>query len=322
MTFAVDLCAGAGGLSLGLQRAGFDVLGVEIDADACATHRANVGACEQASIVDWHPPRAADLVGGGVPCQGYSVAGKRGGSEMWREVIRIGAEAGARALIIENVRGMLSWKYDDGWSVVARIEQGMREAGYEPRRALLCAADFGTPQIRYRLIVLGFREPSDVARFRWPEPTHAERHELFGLLPWVTVREALGLRGFYRAGLKDGADPASPQGMRYLNVDKPAPTVAHVGELLSVLDRPAHTVAAGGTTTGGAEPFANADYRAKLSAAGLPRLSLADRSALQGFPPGFVWHGETAGSRDRQCGNAVPPQLGEAVGRSIMAALS
>jgi DNA (cytosine-5)-methyltransferase 1 len=155
-----------------------------------------------------------------------------------------------------------------------------------------------------------------------------------------------------------------------------------------VLDRPSATVSAGGTAAGGgAEPFANADYRraigaalsrvdrpapvikensgrggrgarasqrpsaegaAELEAAGLadrpattvagdPRLppaghherqqkgaahlSLADRSTLQGFPDGFVFHGATAGSRDKQCGNAVPPQLAEAVGRSIATAL-
>jgi DNA (cytosine-5)-methyltransferase 1 len=74
MLDALDVCAGAGGLSLGLHRAGFDVLGVEVDADACETHRANVGPCEEASIVDWHPPRSFALVAGGVPCQGFSVA--------------------------------------------------------------------------------------------------------------------------------------------------------------------------------------------------------------------------------------------------------
>lgn len=181
--------------------------------------------------------------------------------------------------------------------------------------------------------------------------------------------------------------------MRLLDPDAPAPTVAHVGELLSLLDEPSATVSAGGTETGGAEPFANAAYRRRLGAAlldmpasvitsradspqngssasnrahrralvgelaanglldrpsttvntgpraSLPghhdnaqqpghksrglgtRLTLDQRAALQGFPPGFVFHGKTMASRDKQVGNAVPSQLGEALGRAIRVAL-
>jgi site-specific DNA-cytosine methylase len=392
---ALDLCAGAGGLSLGLQRAGFDVRGVEVDEDACETHRANVGPCEQASIVGWHPPRRVDLVAGGVPCTDHSIAGKRAGTAgstgaLYRELVRIGVEADADALLLENVEGMLTTRDADGWTTVARVEDAMRAAGYEPRRAVLCAADYGTPQRRYRLIVVAFRDPRALAAFRWPEPTHAEHPGLLGLKPWVTVREALGLgNGAFRAGRRVGAKGWN--GERYLDVDQPSTTVvgSHANaDLLSPLDRPAATISAGGTATGGAEPFANAKYRRRLgdalalldapsctittvpdeggdperparrpqvalreaiAAAGLldrpattiagdprergaghhehardttsTRLSLAHRSLLQGFPPGFAWHGRTAGSKDRQCGNAVPPQLGEAVGRKVREAL-
>ena len=457
---ALDLCAGAGGLSLGLKRAGFDVLGVELDPDACATHRANVGPCVEASIIDYHPPAGERfaLVAGGVPCQGYSFAGKRGGSDLWREWLRIGVEADAQALLLENVEGILSWKYEDGWGVVARIEEGLRAHGYEPRRAVLCAADYGVPQLRYRLILVAFRDPRALAAFRWPEPTHAERPAptLFGpaLRPWVTVREALGLGGGrFQVGRREGA--TGYNGERFLDVDqpstcvvgshgnadmlapsdRPSPTVGTNGNAFNqgngrvrekieaaldavldrpgptitccpdegpdpkrpsrrpgavlreaindVLDRPSACVSAGG----GAEPFANANYRRKLCEAlswvdrpapvikensgragratrpsqrpsaelahqlgeagllerpsttvaadprlpvaghhdrqqsGAARLSLEDRAVLQGFPPGFVFHGATAASRDKQVGNAVPAQLAEAVGRSVMRAL-
>jgi DNA (cytosine-5)-methyltransferase 1 len=126
---ALDLCASAGGLSLGLQRGGFTVYGVELDEDACATHRANVGPCERTSIVGWKPGHRVDLVAGGVPCQPFSEAGKREGTEredgrLYEELIRIGVEAGARALLLENVEGMLSWRDEDGWTAVARVERG------------------------------------------------------------------------------------------------------------------------------------------------------------------------------------------------------
>ncbi len=391
---AIDLCAGAGGLSLGLQRARFDVMGVELDADACATHRANVGPCEQASIVGWHPPQPADLVAGGVPCQPYSIAGKRAGTEsedgrLYLELIRVAVEADAGAVLLENVEGMTTWRDGDGWGVVARIEEAMRVAGYEPRRMVLCAADYGTPQLRYRLFIVGFRDPRALAAWRWPTPTHADAPNLFGLLPWVTVRQALGLGGGrYSSGRRDGAK--GWQGERKLDVDAPSTTVKG-GSGADLLDRPVHTIGAGGTRTGGFEPLMDADYsrrfgealaksmldrpaptitstdasaardpdrasrrpiaelRHQLGAAGLldrpsttidgaggraPKAGHHDRqqrgavrltpeqcAILQGFPLEFTFAG-LKGSRGRQAGNAVPPRLGEAVGRSIYRALA
>lgn len=71
----VEVCAGAGGLGLGLHRAGWTGAGLELDADACATHRANVGPCLQTDVTLAHAPQDADLVAGGVPCQSFSTAG-------------------------------------------------------------------------------------------------------------------------------------------------------------------------------------------------------------------------------------------------------
>lgn len=361
---AIDLCAGAGGLSLGLHRAGFDVLGVELDAAACATHRANVGPCEETSIVDWHPPCPVLFVAAGVPCQPFSLAGKREGTavangQLYQEPFRVAAEAGARAVMLENVRGMTSWRDADGWSIVARIEATAIVYGFPfcTWRVLSCAR-YGTPQKRLRLLFVAFRDEAAALAFRWPEETHAAPGELpFGAAPQVTVRVALGLGlGLYASGLKPQADPSSPQGMRLLDVDQPAPTVARVGESLSPLDEPACTVTAMGHDTApdkmrpSRRPIA--ELAQQLQVAGLldavcltvtgrdsvprvgrphrgesnrgssaPRLTLGQRAALQGFPAGFVWQGKTAGSRDKQCGNAVPPQLGEAMGGAVLLAL-
>jgi site-specific DNA-cytosine methylase len=135
--------------------------------------------------------------------------------------LRIGVEAQADALLLENVEGILSWRYEDGWGVIARIEEGLRAAGYEPRRAVLCAADYGTPQLRYRLFLVAFRDPRALAAFRWPEPTHAESPGLFGLKPWVTVRQALKLGdGTFKTGRREGA--TGYNGERFLNVDAPS----------------------------------------------------------------------------------------------------
>jgi site-specific DNA-cytosine methylase len=396
--FAIDVCAGAGGLSLGLRRAGFETHGVEHDPDAVETHRANVGPCDLADITTWHPPRSADLVAGGVPCQPFSVAGDRLGldddrGQLFRHLIRIAIEANARAVLLENVRGLLSW---GGGRAIAEIECAFRDAGYEPTRRILNAADYGVPQFRQRLFVVGFRDAAARAAFRWPTPTHCAPRGLFtlaGLRPWVTVREALGLAGDFAAGREDGA--SGWQGQRCLDVDapgyaigtarnadkigpldRPGPVIkansTHEGAsrrasqrpatALSValaeaalLDRPAPTISAGGTDSGGGpEPIANADSRRALLGAlaeagldgrpstsivagssgrvaaaghhdsywnGAVRLTIDQCAALQSFPPGFRFVGETATSVHKQVGNAVPPRLGEALGGGILAAL-
>lgn len=312
--------AGAGGLSLGLHRASFDVLGVEHDADAVETHRANVGPCELADITTWHPTASASLVAGGVPCQSFSEAGNRDGTNdprgvLYRHLIRIAVEANAEAILLENVRGMMTWRDYDGSGVVPRIEGEMRAAGYHPTHALLCAADYGTPQRRYRLFIVAFRSPKARAEFQWPSPSHGPSGGLFGLTPWVTVRQALRLgRGAYHVGRDEGAN--GWQGMRHVDVDAPAPTVGGKGNadklspldrpactittkhdesgdpsrpsrrpqvelgraVASVLDRPSPTISAGGTATGGAEPIANRETRDALSDA-LALAGLLDRPA-------------------------------------------
>lgn len=346
MLRALDLCAGAGGLSLGLQRAGFDVLGIELDDNAIDTHRRHVGPCEAADLHAYHPDERRDLTAGGVPCQPFSAAGLGLGLDDPRylvpDFLRIAREAGSQAVMLENVRGLVLKPkafravldaFEDEWLTTWTVVD---------------AADFGVPQHRDRLFVVGFKDAGARARFRWPQPTHAPPGSLFGA-PYRTVRQALSLGDApHRSGLKEGAQ--GRQGMRLLDVDAPAFTVG--GHSFDLLDRPAPCVTAGGTEGGGgAEPIANRDQRRELhnaiEAAGLadrpattvqgdPRLAVAghhDRqqngavrltveqcALLQGFPAGWQWTGNK-GSQHRQVGNAVPPALAEATGRAVRIAL-
>jgi DNA (cytosine-5)-methyltransferase 1 len=346
-------------MGLGLHMAGWTGTGMELDADAVATHRANVGPCLAADITTASAPHGADLVAGGVPCQSFSLAGKGEGladprGQLFASLLRIGVEAGARCILLENVRGLVSC------GALPVILQAFRAAGYEPVHALLCAADYGVPQNRVRLFIAGFRCADDLARFQWLAPSHGAPGNLYGLPRWRTVRDALGLGGEQFAhGLLPHADPGSPQGMRVLDVDAPAPTVG--GHTADLLNRPAHTVSAGGTASGGAEPFANAGYRKRLAAAmataldrptvtaseyksaphfgsrgavtgarragdrllpalGVTRMTVAQLAALQSFPAGFAFTGTTT-AQHRQCGNAVPPLLARAMGVAIHRAL-
>lgn len=336
---ALDICCGAGGLSRGLQLAGFDVFGVDDNRDAIETHRRHVGPCQWTDVRTWLPP-SADLCAGGPPCQPFSTAGKRRGIEDPRylvpDFLRIARMSGARAVLFENVRGLVRKPRD------FRIVLAAFEAEWLITWTVLDAAHYGVPQHRQRLFVVGFKDPEARARFRWPAPTHAPPGELFGA-SHRTVRQALGLgTAAHRKGPKDNARSGQLQGMRLLDVDAPAFTIG--GHSLGSLDRPSPTIPAG-------HDLVNAKIRerlgAELEAAGLadrpatpvqadPRLAIAghhDRqqngavrltveqcALLQAFPAGWTWTGNKA-SQHRQIGNAVPPPLGEAIGRAVRAAL-
>ncbi len=235
---ALDLCCGAGGLSLGLTRAGFDVLGIDADADALDTHRRHVGPCEQGDLRTYSPPHAFDFVAGGPPCQPFSVAGKGLADEDERYLIpaflRIARKAHARAVLLENVRGLVTRH-----PRVFRAVLDLFEAEYHTTWTILNAAHFGVPQSRERLFVIGFRDAADRARFRWPLPSHAPPGELFGE-PHRTVRQALNLGAEpYRTGTIGNGG----QGERLIDVDRPAPVVG-VSRSSNPLDRSAPCVTA------------------------------------------------------------------------------
>lgn len=328
----VEVCAGAGGWGIGLHAAGWTGTGIELDSDASETHRRNVGPCLTADITTAPTPHPADFVCGGVPCQSFSTAGKRGGlgddrGQLFRALLRHAVEAGARAVALENVRGLISC------GALPVILNAFRASGFEPVHALLNACDYGVPQNRVRLFVAGFRGASDLARFRWPQPTHGAPGNLFGLPPWRTVREALMLEGVREKGLLPHGNPSSPMGMRRIDTESPAPTVrGSSGQDLigSRLDRPSPCLTASegksalafgsqGAKTGARR----ADDRLNPLLASVEdgrRITVRDAAQLQGFPDAMDFVGDKE-SQFRQVGNAVPPLLGGAVARAVWTAL-
>jgi DNA (cytosine-5)-methyltransferase 1 len=285
-----------------------------------ATHVEHCGPCELADATTWHPPHDADLVCGGIPCQPFSSAGKRLGLEdergqLWVHLCRIADEARARALLIENVRGLTTTRDETGTTALRYLLQQLAARGWHTAHQILDAADYGVPQHRDRVFIVGFRDERALRAFRWPEPTHAPRGNLLGLPHYVSVREALGLSGAYRHGRDEGAK--GWQGQRSLDVDNVAPTVGgrNNAEKLAaagVLDRAATTVDTSGRLSAAGHHTSNK--------AGAVRLSVEQLATLQGFPQGWRFHGNKA-SQHRQVGNSVPPALGEAVGGSVMRAL-
>lgn len=177
---SIELFAGAGGLALGLEKAGFQAaLLNEWDKHACATLRHNRpewqvlegDVCE----IDFTPYRGKiDLLSGGFPCQAFSYAGKGEGfndirGTMFFQFARAIDEVQPKVILGENVRGLLS---HDGGRTIATIKQTLRDLGYvlvEPR--ILNAVNYRVPQKRERVMIVGVRaDLADKTQFVWPEP--------------------------------------------------------------------------------------------------------------------------------------------------------
>jgi DNA (cytosine-5)-methyltransferase 1 len=342
----ISLYTGAGGLDLGLEAAGFRVgVAVEFDSTACATLRANrrwrvieadihgpeatsEKLCEASGLA----PEEPDLLVGGPPCQPFSK------SAYWRSgdtkrlddpradtltaYLRVLRDLRPKAYLIENVHGLAFSGKDEGMRLLKNtIEAINAETGtnYSFHVAKLNAADFGVPQTRERVIIVGSR---DGKKFNFPDPTHQDPQlrNLFSDArePWLTAWDAIGdLQDEYDPSLRVGGEwgdllPSIPEGWNYLwHTDRGGGKSIfgwrrrYWGFLLKLAkNRPAWTVQAQpGTAIG---PF---HWKSR-------KLSTRELCRIQTFPDDY----EIVGSRtdaQRQLGNAVPSLLAEILGREI-----
>lgn len=340
----ISLFSGAGGLEYGLERAGFDLaVAVEIDRDSCRTLRQSrpawAGRVIEQDLLELTTRKLltvaglavgeADLLVGGPPCQPFSKAGywKRRDSlrlddprastlDAYLQVLR---EAQPRAFILENVEGLRFRGKDEGLQLLlSEIEKINAAKGtrYKPEMQVLNAADYGVPQMRDRLFVVGSR---DGTKFKFPQPTHAAVvPKGSNLEPHRTAWDAIG-------DLQDTDDPelvvtgkwaallpSIPEGSNYLHH-----TPEGLGEplfgwrrrywtfLLKLAKRlPSWTIAAQPGPAAGPFHWKNR------------RLSARELCRLQTFPEDVVIVGGRT-STQRQIGNAVPSLLAEVLGREI-----
>jgi DNA (cytosine-5)-methyltransferase 1 len=305
---SIEICAGAGGQALGLEQAGFTHIAlVELDLHACATLRSNRPYWNtlQDDVTQWHASRyrgKVDLFAGGVPCPPFSKAGKQLGADDERDLfptaLRLVRECQPRAIMLENVRGLLDTAFDD---YRRDLDAQLRAEGYEPSWKLHHAADFGVPQLRPRTILVALKR--EVAPFfEWPKPSPVAA-------PTVgeTLEELMGSAGW------EGA-----------------------AEWAARANRIAPTLVGGSTKHGGPDlgPTRARNEWAKLSVNGklvayeppppgfhgMPTLTVEMTAALQGFPREWQVMGRKTHAY-RQVGNAFPPPVAKAVGSRIAAAL-
>lgn len=342
MLTAIDLFVGAGGLSAGLTAAGIRVvLGIDRNQDALFTFnrahpdaRAICGYVQSTRLNEY--VGSTDIVTGGPPCQPVSVHGiqlgeddERNGFPHFLEAIRL---VQPRAVILESVPNLLHPRHS---GLMLSILKGLRLAGYLVYDRLMNAASFGVPQFRKRLFLVAFRQswldslPQLPPKFRWPMFSHG-----YSNLPYVTVGEAL----------RD-VPVCEPSGSKVIYAKTPEWRPALINSLLTngrgrVLDltHPAPTISAEssgngghildpeGVLTGYHQELLKARSRAwdiKPREGQVPhvrRLTWREAARLQGFPDDYPFGGSLS-SIYRQIGNAVPPAMAEAVGRSVAAYL-
>jgi len=310
----VEICAGAGGQALGLEKAGFEhALAVELDGNASATLKANRPAWKIATgdVADgevWRPAdyQGVSLLAGGVPCPPFSIAGKQLGANDERDLFAWAVEQVAvvqpRALLLENVRG-LSMPRFAGYR--QHVLDQLAQFGYVGEWRLLQASDYGVPQLRPRFILVALK-PEDAPYFFWPEPQGEP----------MTVGEAL-LDRMQQNGWEHAAGWAS-------KANKIAPTIVggskkHGGADLG----PTRAKRAWAELSVDAMGVADAAPPSGTPADFAPKLTCEMVARIQGWSEDYAW--EFTGrktSRYRQIGNAFPPPVAHAVGASIIRAFA
>ena len=311
----VEVCAGAGGQSLGLEIAGFEhELAVELDQNACATLRHNrphwkVAQGDVAAPDVWDPAAyvGIDLLAGGVPCPPFTIAGKQLGATDERDLfawaIELCGVIGPRALLLENVRGLSLPRFA---AYRQHVLDRLAELGYAADWRLLHTADFGVPQLRPRFVLIAMR-PDDFAYFTWPQPH-------LGSTPTVgeTLLDLMAGNGWpgaaaWAAKANDIAPTIVGGSKKHGGADLGPTRAKRAWRVLGV------------DALGVADAAPSADDPMTL----LPKLTCEMVARIQGWD-GRAYQWEFAGrktSKYRQIGNAFPPPVARALGDQIRRAL-
>lgn len=344
----VSLYTGAGGLDLGFIAAGFEpVFANDINADALDTYRAAMemiaardGGQAPHDVVTGDirqvrrlPERGcADLVIGGPPCQGFSVAGKMDPNDPRSrhvfDFLGMVERVQPRAFIMENVKALARNRRWAG--TIADIRNKAEEIGYKTYLDVLNSADYGVPQTRERMFLVGFRD-QDV-EFEYPKPTVAEHVGVAAVLKSLPPIGQPGNDQTCKAIITTAKEPVlrpSPfAGMlfngqgRPMDVNRPAPTLpaSMGGNRTPIVDQETLENGSPQWVVGYHDSLMAGGVVAKSVPSRLRRISVQEAAAIQSFPSDMPWQGSQS-SRYRQIGNAVPPKLAYAVAVSVAKAL-
>ena len=298
---AVSLFCGAGGLDLGFDKAGFKTIWAnDFNADACETFRSWSKAtvvCGDISKIDSADIPTSDIILGGFPCQGFSLSGPRriddSRNVLYKQYVRVLKAKKPLAFVGENVKGILTMGHGE---IIEAIVSAFHVCGYMVRYKLLNAADYGVPQDRERVIIVGIREDLKCAEFEFPKTCSRK----------VYLKEAIAGMGV--AAPEDVCD--SPFSSRYMsrnrkrNWDEVSFTIPAMAKQVALhpsspdmvkLEKDKWVFGNGGNTR---------------------RLSWREAAVIQTFPQRIEFVGDIT-SKYKQIGNAVPVKLAEKIANSL-----
>jgi DNA (cytosine-5)-methyltransferase 1 len=296
----VSLFSGAGGLDLGLIQAGHQIIWAnDIDPDSCETYKLNIGdhiTRDDISKIKIEEIPDCDVVVGGFPCQGFSMANMLRAADddrnkLYKQFYRIIKTKKPIYFLAENVRGILSL---DNGNAIKLIVKDFSNAGYRVKYKLFNTADFGVPQTRVRVIIAGTRNDlPDEKDFQFPEPTHNKAN-------WLSISKALD-------GIPEPEDPKSKLKNHVYSKYK-ITNRNFTGHRETDPNKPSPTILARGNGKGGVCAIQHPENHR--------RMSVRESALVQTFPITFEFVG-SMGSMYRQVGNAVPVLFGLHLGKKL-----
>lgn len=349
----MDLFAGVGGLSYGFSRLPeFRVVAAnEIDPDIARAYslnhpdvkviNRNIGEMTEECLREVLGDTRIDVVVGGPPCQSYSTLGKRqldDRANLFLQYKRVLGILQPKAFVFENVTGILSMNKK---ALFQEVQREFTELGYQLKYRVLNAVDYGVPQQRERVILVGFRGEN---KFEYPEPTHGE-----GRKPYVTLRDALGdlpplqsgqaserygkaadnefLKWVRANAGKKLTEHAAPKNGKHLirimqalqdgqskdDLPEALRPGSGYGNTYAKLwwDRPSTTITRNFACPSSSRCIHPRDSRA---------MSIREGARLQSFPDDYLFYGSD-GKKRLEIGNAVPPLLSAAIAEKMLEAL-
>jgi len=311
----VSLFSGSGGMDLGFKMAGFEILWAnDVDHWACETFKKNFGDhIVEKSICDIKNEEVpdCDIILGGFPCQDFSMIWKRMGikserGNLYRHFVRIVTHKRPKMFIAENVKGLIS---ANGGKAVEQIVSDFSEAGYTVKVNRINFANYGAPQLRERVLIIGIRNDLEKV-FELPKPTHTPE-------TYISSKEAL--KDVEKVLLNNEHQKIAPSTIAKLRLippggnftDIPKESEHYVKGMISHVyrrlhpDKPSTTIIAGGG--GGTWGYHYKEPRP---------LTNRERARLFGYPDNFEFVGSIAEVR-RQIGNSVPPAGIKPIARAI-----